>query len=477
MNLKKEKKMFKKILLIFIIILLFSQISQAKNLGNDINTDEYPQDSKVLPEVTVNPDYVISGSVEKNVDMTLDNCIKLALGNNPQISAAFQDILAADARIKQVWSNFFPTISWQTSYTRLRQLQLSDALGQSLEFNYYLLGQVSLQQMLYDFGVTQNQATIRKLDYEGYKKTFEAIVNDVIYQTKDAYYNVLYAYENKRVALDTVEKYQLFYNQAKAFYETGENPKVDVTIAETNLSNAKLKLIQADNAVNLAIAKLNNIMGVPFIEKYDITDRLQYKPVNLTFEQAIDTARESRPELKLAEIKVEGSHQTVNLTKKSFLPSLTFEGQYQRGGKSWNSNYGFNIGGYLTFPAINAMLIRNEIKEAKYLYDKELANAKNTQNAIYLEIQNAYLKLEEKRNQLPVAILNVKQSKENYELSYGRYRVGEASPTELKDAENTYEQAQLTYYTALYEYNSARAQLEKAIGKNITDDEVIEIEK
>ena len=136
MNLKKEKMMFKKILLIFIIILLFSQISQAKNLGNDINTDEYPQDSKVLPEVTVNPDYVISGSVEKNVDMTLDNCIKLALGNNPQISAAFQDILAADARIKQVWSNFFPTISWQTSYTRLRQLQLSDALGQSLEFNY-----------------------------------------------------------------------------------------------------------------------------------------------------------------------------------------------------------------------------------------------------------------------------------------------------------------------------------------------------
>ena len=143
--------------------------------------------------------------------MSLDNCIKLALGNNPKINAAFQDILASDARVKQVWSNYFPTISWQTGYTRLRQLQLSDALGENLEFNYYLLGQASLQQMLYDFGVTQNQATIRKLDYEGYKKTFEAVVNDVIYQTKDAYYNVLYAYENKRIAYDTVEKYQLFF--------------------------------------------------------------------------------------------------------------------------------------------------------------------------------------------------------------------------------------------------------------------------
>ena len=80
--------------------------------------------------------------------------------------------------------------------------------------------------------------------------------------------------------------------------------------------------------------------------------------------------------------------------------------------------------------------------------------------------------------QLPVAILQMKQSKENYELSYGRYRVGEASPIELRDAETTYEQAQLTYYTALYEYNSAKAELEKAIGKNIVDDnDSVDLEK
>lgn len=458
-------------------MLLPLQSVEAKGIGNKLNSDEFPQGENVLPNVEVKPDFVIAGSVEKNIDMTLDNCIRLALGNNPQINAAFQDILASDARIKQVWSNYFPTITWQTGYTKLKQLQLSDALGRNLEFNYYLLGQVSLQEMLYDFGVTQNQATIRKLDYEAYKKTFEATVNDVIYQTKDAYYNVLFAYEAKRVAQDTVDKYQLFYNQARAFYTTGMNPKVDVTIAETNLSSAKLKLIQAENAVNLAIAKLNNVMGVPYIERYDVLDRLQYKPINLTFEQAIDTARDSRPELKLAEIRVEGTNQTVKLTKKSYFPTISLEGQYQRGGKSWNSNYGYNFGAYLTFPSINAMLIRNEIKEAKYLYDKELANARNTQNAIYLEIQNAYLQLEEKRNQLPVAILQVKQAKENYELSYGRYRVGEASPTELKDAENSYEQAQLTYYTALYEYNSAKALLEKSIGKNIVDDDdIVEME-
>ena len=467
--------MLKKILLI-IIYMSILPVFATEEIGNKIIPNEYPHSDNVLPLTTKPSDYVISGSVEKNIDLTLENCIELALGNNPQINAAFQDILASDARIKQVWSNYFPQVSWQTGYTRIKQLQLSDALGRNLIFNYFVLGQVSLQQMVYDFGVTQNQATIKKLDYEGSKTNLTGVINDIVYKTKDAYFALLYAYEAKRVAKDTVDKFQLFYDQAKSFYEIGMNPKVDVTIAESNLSNAKLKLIQADNSVNLAIAKLNNVMGIPYIEKYNTMDKLQYRPLNITFDEALDIARESRPELKLAEIKVETARQTLKLVKKSYFPTLSVEGQYQIGGKSWTSNYGYNFGGYLNFPTVNGMLIRNEIKEARYLYDKEIANSQNTQNAIYLEIQNAYLKLQEKKNQMPVALLQVKQAKENYELSYGRYKVGEASPTELKDSQIMYENAQLTYYQSLYQYNSAKAELEKAVGKNlISDDEIVEL--
>ena len=471
--------MLKRILLISLIIGMTSTTAISADIGNKVNEKEYPSADKVLPSNPQKPDFVIEGSVEKNIDMTLDKCIELALGNNPQINAAFHDILASDARIKQVWANYFPQLSWQTGYTKIKQLQLSDALGKNLTFNYYILGQVTLQQMLYDFGVTQNQATIKRLDYEAYKTTLSATINDVIYQTKDAYFNLLYAFESRRVAEDTVKKFEMFYNQAKAFYEIGMNPKVDVTIAEVNLSNAKLQLIQADNAVNLAVAKLNNVMGVPFIDKYNVQERLKYQPVDVSFNQSVEIARDARPELKLAELKVESANQTMKLVKKSYFPTLSVEGQYQRGGKSWNSNYGYNIGGYLNFPTINGMLIKNEIKEARYLYDKEIANAKNTQNTIYLEIQNAFLTLEEKKNQMPVAILGVKQAKENYELSYGRYRVGEASPTELKDAQINYQQAQLTYYNALFQYNSSKAALEKAIGKNLTSEnsDVVELGK
>ena len=78
----------------------------------------------------------------------------------------------------------------------------------------------------------------------------------------------------------------------------------------------------------------------------------------------------------------------------------------------------------------------------------------------------------EKKNSIPVSFLGLKQAKENYELSYGRYKVGVGNPVELKEAQVQYQDAMLKYYNSLYQFNSARADLEKYIGKNLADGEV-----
>ena len=118
------------------------------------------------------------------------------------------------------------------------------------------------------------------------------------------------------------------------------------------------------------------------------------------------------------------------------------------------------------------MLIRNQIKEAQTMHTKEIANSHSTQNDIYLEVQNAFYTLLEKKKQIPVSTLQVKQAKENYDLSFGRYKVGVGNPVEQKEAQVQYANARVQYYNTLYEYNTARAELEKAIGKNIVDGSV-----
>lgn len=466
----------KKLFIIFFILQLLTQIPceasfwhRTQDLGNRIKQEEYPESKDVEPKAARDEVTVIKGGVENTLDITLEDCLKFALGNNPRIQAAMQDVFASDARIRQAWSSYFPQFGWQTGYTRIRQLQLSDVFRRNLVFNYFVLGQISASQMLYDFGVTQNQVTIRKLDSQGYRITLTGTVNDVICEVKQAYYNLQYAIEAKKVAEDMVVKYAAFYDQAKAFYQVGTKPKVDVTIAEVNLSNSKLTLIQAENAVDIAMAKLNNAMGLPYSNKYKIAEGLRYDPCDITLDMAIAAARESRPEFQLAEVKVEEAKQNVKLVKKSYFPQLTLEGQFQVGGRSPASNYGYNFGGYLNFPTINGMLIKNEIKEAKALQSREQANAINTKNNIYYEVQESYYSLTEKKNKIPVATLGLKQAKENYELSYGRYQVGVGNPIELKDAQVQYQNAMLTYYQTMYEYNLARATLEKSIGKNIAN--------
>lgn len=472
----------KRLISLFITILILQQGAlaafwnkdSAKDLGNEIVKEEFPESADVepKPEPVPESDFVIKGGIEEINDVTLDECIRLALGNNPRIQAAMQDVFAADARLKQTWSAYFPQFSWQTGYTRIRQLQLSDVFRENLVYSYYLLGQISASQMLYDFGVTQNRATISRLDKQGYQIALTGVVNDVVCEVKKAYYNFQYALEAQKVAQDMVERYEAFYNQAKAFYTAGTSPKVDVTIAEVNLSNSKLMLIQSEHAVEIAMARLSNTMGLPYASKYKISDNLKYNPCNINLEEAINIARESRPEFKLAEIRVEEARQNVKLAKKSYFPTLTAEGQFQVGGRHWSSNHGYNFGGYLNFPTINGMLIRNEIKEAKALHLREQSTAIGTKNNIYYEIQQSYYAMVEKKNSIPVAFLGLKQAKENYELSYGRYKVGVGNPVELKEAQVQYQDAMLQYYNSLYQYNSARAELEKFIGKNITDGEI-----
>ena len=456
----------KKFLSVLLIFTFISSQTIASEIGNTIKKEEYPEANAVKP-VNSSDTFTIEGGVSKNIDVNMQDCMKFALGNNPKIQAAIQDVFASDYRIKQAWSNWFPSVSWQTGYTHMKQLQISSMFNRNITFDYYLLGSISLSEMLYDFGVTQNTVTIKKLENQQYKMILTETINTVLRDVKNSYNYVLLALEQEKVAQETVEQYENFYNQAKAFYEAGMNPKVDVTISEVNLSNAKLTLIQAQNAVDIAMAKLNNTMGLPYMNRYNILEELKYNPCDITLDKSISIARNARPDFRLSEVKVQTANQNVKLAKKAWYPKLQIQGDFQIGGRSWDQTHGYTIGGNLAFPVVNGMLIRNKIRETQNIHSREVAKSKQAQNDIYLEIQNAYYTLLEKKNKIPVSTLQVKQAKENYDLSFGRYKVGVGNPVELKEAQVQYANSKMQYNNTLYEFNAARADLEKAIGKNI----------
>ena len=466
--------MMRRVLLCLILLIIFTSLSvvlgEENEYGNKINVSEYPAGVDVEPKIS-NKDTLRLG-IENTIEVNLDDCLRLALGNNPRIQSAMQDVFSADARIKQVWSNYFPQFSWQTGYSRIRQLQLSDVFRENLIYNFWVLGQISGSQLLYDFGVTRNQANIRTLDKEGYKIILTNVINDVVYQVKDAYFNLQYAIEVQRIEEANVKEYERFYSQAKSFYASGVKPKVDVTIAELNLSNSKLMLIQANHSVNAAKARLNNVIGIPYFTNYILSEKLQYSPCDISIEKAVEICEKSRTEFELADIKVKQAKQNLKLVQKNWFPQFIAQGQFEVGGRHPDSNYGYTFGAYINFPTVNGMLLKYQLREANILYSKSQSDAVLTKNNIYYEVQNSFYSFDEKKNKIPVAYISIKQAKENYALSLGRYEAGVGNPTELNDAQISYNNAQLTYYKTLYEYNSSLAALEKSVGRNLVEFEV-----
>ncbi len=410
----------------------------------------------------------ITGSIQKTLEFNLADCLELALINHPRIKAAYANASAQKAVKNQTLSNYSPRVNIDAGISRVKP-DTSGFNGMKIDsYTKYLLGTIGVSQLVYDFGTTQNQYTIDKLAWESSKTQIESVVNEIICSVKDSYYNLLYAIARKQVALETVEQYKEMYNQAKAFYEVGTKPKVDVTIASANLSNANTDLIEATNNVDIAVSRLNNAMGLPFVPAYVVDTSIPYQDINISMKEAIEIANNNRPDIKISLLGMEQADQYVRLAKKSYFPSLEFRGNWSMGGRDnlTETNW-YDAGGYLSFPVINPILIRNQIVQAKALYEQEKYNTKSTVNDIYYEIQQSYVRLVDAKERIPSTKLTVKEAKESYDLSKGRYRVGVCDAIELRDAQIQYANAKLAYISALYTYNSAKAQLEKAIGQTI----------
>ncbi|MCD8025052.1 MAG: TolC family protein [Candidatus Gastranaerophilales bacterium] len=447
---------------------------KQKKAKDDYSEYLIPNDGYLPVGNTEDKQIYIQGSVSKTEQLSLSDCLELALQNNPKIKAAYANSSAVKENKVQTISNYTPNISTNTGISRIKADPTSSGSSSS-SYSKYLLGTISLSQLVYDFGITQNQYTINKLEWEVSKQNIESVVNTVVCDVKDAYYNLLYTISAKQVRQETVEQYEDTYKQAKAFYEIGTKPKVDVTIASANLADARSNYIQASNAVDIAVSKLNNAMGTPFIAPYVVDTSMPLQQTDITMHDAIEIANQARPDLKMAIEQLKMADQSVRLAKKAFAPQISVAADLSMGGRSdFTDKSWYTVGGYFSFPVINPVSLTSQVKQLKAQYEQQKYNTTSSVNDIYYEIQTAYVQLNDARERIVASKIAVQEARESYEQSQGRYKAGVCDAIELKESQITYENAKLAYISNIYTYNSAKASLEKAIGQSVKVSDVQE---
>ena len=411
-----------------------------------------------------------------NGEVTLADCIKLAISNHPAIVSAISNAEIYDSRIGQAWSNYFPTISAGASYSRNDML---NTMGNSAymrmmtqRYNMFYVPTITANMLLFDFGKTKANADLARKNYESSRYDAETSIESVIYNVKVAYYNMVFAQAQKIVYEDTVKDYELQLKQAEAYYKIGKKAKIDVTTAQYNLGNAKVNLIKAKNTLELASVELANAVGIPEMENVVLKDGMNTKMYDVNFPDLIKTAEDSRPSLLSAKKKLDAAELNIRSAKRAFTPDLSAFGSYDHGGRQISADYGYQVGVQFNYTSLNLMSLKKQLDEANATYKKYAADYEQAKQNVYLEVKSAYISLLNSHDSLGVAKLALQQAKEQQYQAFRRYQVGLGNAIEFKDAENTYLNAQLSYYSNLLDYNVNAAELERVIGAPIKESDI-----
>lgn len=399
---------------------------------------------------------------------TLNDCIEIAIKNNPDIRASLFNEEVYKSQILQAWANYFPSISVGINGSR-SGTKYSHIKDQNIPYrkSYTTMGYfptLSADMMLFDFGKTKATADMARNLYHASKEDTKENINTIIYDIKATYYNILFAQAQVRVYEDTVKDYELQLQQAWSFYNLGKKAKLDVVTAEYNLGKAQLNLVKSKNILEVVLVQLSKIMGIPEYTNYELSDPMSVDKYDITQEEAIKTAMEVRPELNSAIKTAKAAKMKLRAQRREFAPDLGIYGSYDNGiGNDYNLR-STQIGVGLSYSNMNILQTKKLVDQARAEYERSQAQLDSVKDTVYFNVKKAYMDLQTDKEAIVIAKLALDQAKEQYRQVTGRYKAGVGDAIELKDGENTYLNARLDFYNAILNYNVTAASLEKEIG-------------
>jgi len=393
--------------------------------------------------------------------LSLEDCVALALANSPSAVSAQLQKDAAQVELNVAKSEFLPTASAGASESYNTHKTDYFSTHESAASNVYAEATLSIR------GITEiaRNVKMKQVSLQQAELRLKNVRNDIIRKVKKNYYALLSANRAVEIRTQSRDVYKEQYERTSEYFRLGLRPKVDVTTAEVNLNNEELRLIRAKNAVKTASASLANVLGVTTARLLDIEEIDDFDKFEISLEDAVQTAYENRPDVDSSRLDITLGQMKLNQAKSAYFPTFSFAAGFSKNGDTFkldNEDARLSVG--VELPLFNAFKTYNGVKQAKI----SLENIQNTNrsllNDVFLEVQNAHIKMQEAAESIPIAELNTSKAKENLNLAQGRYNEGISDIIELKDAEAAYTDAEISLLTARYDYGAAVADLKQAMG-------------
>jgi outer membrane protein TolC len=228
----------------------------------------------------------------------------------------------------------------------------------------------------------------------------------------------------------------------------------------------------AQNNVQLAKSRFNTLLRRPVDAPVTVEDVLTYTPFALAYEDCVETAMKLRPEIRIADLKIETADREVKLSGTGYYPAIDLQGNYYKRGDDTSLDGGEGI---FFEEEWDVMAIASwtfwewgkthyGVKEKKSRLAQATLERMELEDNIRQEVKGAYLIVEAAENAILTVEKAVQQAKENFRINEERYKEQVATSTDVLDAQTLLSETQTNYFNALSAFNVSKAGLHRAMG-------------
>jgi TolC family type I secretion outer membrane protein len=396
-------------------------------------------------------------------ELTLLECINIALRNHPVLRGASEAVNASAARVGQAESAYYPQLSLDAGYSKYDSFQPN--FDRRFKAEPYTAG-INLSQNIYDFGRTSNRVCAAEGGLDASKQGYKLARQALVLRVKYAYFGYLRAKRVLAVSEETVRLREQVQTQATEFYKEGLRAQIDVTKAEANYFEARTSLIQARNALRIARTELENALAQAIPAEVALQDSLEKQGPSVALDEALKEAFARRPEwLEMLAAKriAKADYQAAY---SGYFPTLSgnagygyIENDFPPGEKDWL------VGVKVSVPLFSGFLTREQVNEARHKLKGVDASEANLKLDLAKEVEQALLNLKESEERILSTRKAMEAAKENMQLAQARYAEGIGTIIEVTDAQVQEYNAETNYAQALYDLKTAEAVQDRVTGR------------
>jgi outer membrane protein TolC len=332
-------------------------------------------------------------------------------------------------------------------------------------FNYFDL-RATLTQTIADF-TTLNNYRAAQASVEAAAQTAQDARDLVVFAVAGAYLQVLSTQARMAAVQTQIETARTIFTQLEQQRNAGIVAQLDVNRSQVELQTQQQRMVSLQNDLGKQKINLARLVGLRPVADFQLADSIPFTPApDLSVDQALQQARESRADLKAAEAQLRAAERARAAARAERLPSAAFSADYGAIGKNPSESHGtFSVVGSVRIPIWQGGRVQGAIQQAEAALDQRKAEFEDLKSRIEGDIRSAFLDLESARSQMDVARTNQELARETLRLSRDRFDAGITTTVEVVQAQQSISAADLDYITTVFAHNIAKLTLARAVGR------------